>query len=57
MYGTTMNEYEHEHEYKDEYELSEELDTRILKLMSENEQLEAKLEDRKKQLRDLIEDT
>jgi flagellar basal body-associated protein FliL len=52
-----MNEYEHEHEYKDEYELSEELDTRILKLMSENEQLEAKLEDRKKQLRDLIEDT
>ena len=48
-----MNEYE----YEDEYELSEELDTRILKLMSENEQLEAKLEDRKKQLRDLIEDT
>jgi uncharacterized small protein (DUF1192 family) len=57
MYGTTMNEYKHEHEYKDEYELSEELDTRILKLMSENEQLEAKLEDRKSQLRDLTEDT
>ena len=41
----------------DEDALSKELDERILKLMSENEQLEAKLEDRKKQLRDLIEDT
>ena len=41
----------------DEDALSKELDERILKLMSENEQLEAKLEDRKKQLSDLIEDT
>ena len=44
-----------EYEDKDEYELSQELDTRILKLLSENEQLEAKLEDRKKQLRNLTE--
>jgi hypothetical protein len=48
---------EYEYEDKDEYELSEELDTSILKLLSENEQLEAKLEDRKKQLHELIEDT
>ena len=41
----------------DEDALSKELDERILRLMSENEQLEAKLEDRKKQLSDLIEDT
>jgi uncharacterized small protein (DUF1192 family) len=41
----------------DEDALSKELDERILKLLSENEQLEAKLEDRKKQLHDLIEDT
>ena len=41
----------------DEYSVSRELDTRILKLLSENEQLEAKLEDKKKQLSDLVEDT
>ena len=41
----------------DEYALSMELDECILKLLSENEQLEAKLEDRKKHLQDLIEDT
>ena len=41
----------------DEYSVSRELDTRILKLLSENAQLEAKLEDKKKQLSDLVEDT
>lgn len=40
-----------------EYALSRELDECIIKLLSENEQLEAKIEDRKKQLHDLIEDT
>lgn len=40
-----------------DYALSRELDECILKLLSENEQLEAKIEDRKKQLHDLIEDT
>ena len=41
----------------DEYSVSRELDMRILKLLSENEQLEAKLEDKKKQLCELTEDT
>ena len=40
-----------------DYALSRELDECILKLLSENEQLEAKIEDRKKQLHELIEDT
>ena len=40
-----------------DYALSRELDECILKLLSENEQLEAKIEDRKKPLHDLIEDT
>ena len=40
-----------------DYALSRELDECIIKLLSENEQLEAKIEDRKKQLHDLIEDT
>lgn len=41
----------------DDVALLKQLDERILKFLSENEQLEAKLEDRKKQLHDLTEDT